>query len=51
MEGNPVEVAYLPLIYIGIKEVVFTNLPSSSMPTAFLEIYGLPYVLEHMTVS
>lgn len=51
MEGNPVEINYLPLIYIGIKEVVFTNLPTSSMPTAFLEIYGLPYVLEQITID
>ena len=49
--GNPVEVAYLPPVYIGVKEVVFINLPSSAMPTAFLEVYGLPQVLEHLTVG
>lgn len=51
IEGNHVEVAYLPPVYIGIKEVVFTNLASSAMPTAFLDVYGLPQVLEHLTVG
>ncbi|XP_076279834.1 nucleoporin 210 [Lasioglossum baleicum] len=51
IEAAPLEVAYLPPVYIDAKEVVFINTHSQTIPTATLEIYGLQSVLDHLTID
>ncbi|XP_076658304.1 nucleoporin 210 [Halictus rubicundus] len=51
IEAAPLEVAYLPPVYVDAKEVVFINIHSQTIPTATLEIYGLPSVLDHLTID
>lgn len=51
IEAVPLEVTYLPPVYVDAKEIVFINTHSQIIPTATLEIYGLQSVLDHLTVS
>lgn len=51
IEGTPLEVAYLPPIYVSTKEIVFVQLSNQSPSTAILEVHGLPMVLEQVTVN
>ncbi|XP_031847094.2 nucleoporin 210 [Nomia melanderi] len=51
IEAVPLEVAYLPPVYIDAKEIVFINTHSQTIPTATLEIYGLQSVLDHLTID
>ncbi|XP_053988309.1 nuclear pore membrane glycoprotein 210 [Hylaeus volcanicus] len=51
IEAVPLEITYLPPVYIDAKEIVFFNTHSQVVPTATLEIYGLPSVLDHLTID
>ncbi|XP_078048616.1 nucleoporin 210 isoform X1 [Augochlora pura] len=51
IEATPLEVAYLPPVYIDAKEIIFINTQSQTIPTATLEIYGLQSVLDHLTID
>lgn len=51
IEAVPLEVTYLPPVYVDAKEIIFINTHSQTIPTATLEIYGLQSVLNHLTVS
>ncbi|CAL7946385.1 unnamed protein product [Xylocopa violacea] len=51
IEAVPLEVTYLPPVYIDAKEIVFINTHSQTIPTALLEIYGLQSVLDHLTID
>ncbi|XP_017888230.1 nuclear pore membrane glycoprotein 210 [Ceratina calcarata] len=51
IEATPLEVTYLPPVYIDAKEIVFFNIHSQTIPTATLEIYGLPLVLDHLNID
>ncbi|XP_076668038.1 nucleoporin 210 [Andrena cerasifolii] len=51
IEAVPLEVTYLPPVYIDAKEIVFINTHSQTIPTATLEIYGLQSVLNHLTID
>lgn len=51
IEGTPIEVSYLPPMYIPTREIIFLSSLGQEIPTATLDIYGLPHVLEHIIVS
>lgn len=51
LEGSPIEVPYLPPMYIPTREIIFLSSLGQDVPVANLDIYGLPYVLEHIIVS
>lgn len=51
LEGTPIEISYLPPMYIPTREIVFLSTLGQEVPAATLDIYGLPYVLEHIIVS
>ncbi|KAI4499131.1 hypothetical protein M0802_005714 [Mischocyttarus mexicanus] len=51
IEATPLELAYLPPIYISTKEILFINPQSQTVPIATLEIFGLQSVLEHVTIE
>ncbi|XP_029037862.1 nuclear pore membrane glycoprotein 210 [Osmia bicornis bicornis] len=51
IEAVPLEVTYLPPVYVEAKEIVFVNTHSQTIPTATLEIYGLQSVLEHLNID
>ncbi|XP_076635899.1 nucleoporin 210 [Colletes latitarsis] len=51
IEAVPLEVTYLPPVYVDAKEIVFINIHSQTVPTATLEIYGLQSVLDHLTID
>ncbi|KAG7201135.1 hypothetical protein KM043_003926 [Ampulex compressa] len=51
IEAIPLEVTYLPSMYVDAKEIVFVNTPSQTVPIVTLEIYGLQPVLEHLTID
>ncbi|OAD53088.1 hypothetical protein WN48_10834 [Eufriesea mexicana] len=51
IEAIPLEVTYLPPVYVDVKEIVFINTHSQTIPTATLEIYGLQSVLDHLTID
>lgn len=50
LEGRPIEVSYLPPMYIPTREIIFLSSLGQDLPVANLDIYGLPYVLEHIDV-
>ncbi|XP_003400496.3 nuclear pore membrane glycoprotein 210 [Bombus terrestris] len=51
IEAVPLEVTYLPPVYVDAKEIIFINTHSQTIPTATLEIYGLQSVLNHLTID
>lgn len=51
IEATPLEVTYLPPVYIDVKEILFINTHSHTIPTSTLEIYGLQAVLDHLTID
>lgn len=51
IEAIPLELTYLPPIYVSTKEILFINPHSQTVPIATLDIFGLRSVLEHVTVS
>ena len=51
IEGTPVEISYLPPMYVPMREVIFISSIAQEIPTAILDIYGLSHVLEHVIVS
>ncbi|CAK9831046.1 Nuclear pore membrane glycoprotein 210 [Anthophora retusa] len=51
IEAVPLEVTYLPPVYVDAKEIVFINIHSQTIPTATFEVYGLPSVLDHLTID
>jgi hypothetical protein len=51
IEGMPVEVSYLPPMYIPTREIIFLSALGQELPIANLDIYGLPHVLKHIIVS
>ncbi|KAI4492422.1 hypothetical protein M0804_002213 [Polistes exclamans] len=50
-EATPLELTYLPPIYISTKEILFVNPQSQTVPFATVEIFGLQSVLEHVTIE
>lgn len=50
LEGTPIEISYLPPMYIPTREIIFLSSLGEEIPVANLDIYGLPYVLEHIIV-
>ncbi|XP_011500196.1 PREDICTED: nuclear pore membrane glycoprotein 210 [Ceratosolen solmsi marchali] len=51
IESMPVEVPYLPPMYISTREIIFLSSLGQEIPTANLDIYGLPYVLKHIIIE
>ncbi|XP_047371272.1 nuclear pore membrane glycoprotein 210 isoform X1 [Vespa velutina] len=51
IEAVPLELTYLPPIYVSTKEILFVNPHSQTVPIATLDIFGLRSVLEHVTVE
>ncbi|KOX79473.1 hypothetical protein WN51_02738 [Melipona quadrifasciata] len=51
IEALPLEVMYLPPVYVDAKEIIFINTHSQNIPTATLEIYGLQSILNHLTID
>lgn len=51
IESTALELAYLPPVYIDAKEITFVTVQNQGAPAATFEVYGLPSVLEHLTVS
>ncbi|KAF7415050.1 hypothetical protein HZH68_003539 [Vespula germanica] len=51
IEAIPLELTYLPPIYVSTKEILFINPHSQTVPIATLDIFGLRSVLEHVTVE
>ncbi|XP_001601346.4 nuclear pore membrane glycoprotein 210 [Nasonia vitripennis] len=51
LEGTPIEIPYLPPMYIPTREIVFLSSLGQEVPTAMLDIYGLPHVLEHIIIE
>lgn len=51
IESTALELAYLPPVYIDAKEIMFVSTQSGSAPSTTLEVYGLPSVLQYLTVS
>ena len=52
VEGTPLQIAYLPSIYVKTNEIVFVpSTQAATPPTALIEIYGLPTVLEQVTIE
>lgn len=50
IESTALELAYLPPVYVDVKEITFVTAQSQGAPAAMFEVYGLPSVLEHLTV-
>lgn len=50
IESPALELAYLPPVYIDAKEIMFVTVQSGA-PSMTLEVYGLPSVLQYLTVS
>lgn len=52
IESAALELTYLPPMYVDAKEIVFVTAQShSGAPSMTFEVYGLPSVLQHLTVS
>nr|XP_050870070.1 nuclear pore membrane glycoprotein 210 [Vespula vulgaris] len=51
IEAIPLELTYLPPIYVSTKEILFINPHSQTVPIATLDIFGLRSVLEHVTIE
>jgi len=51
IESAALELAYLPPVYIDAKEIIFVIAQSPGAPSTTLEVYGLPSVLQYLTVS
>ncbi|XP_015601046.1 nuclear pore membrane glycoprotein 210 [Cephus cinctus] len=51
IEGTPVEVVYLPPMYVTKKEIVFVLSSSNTLSTATIDIYGLKTVLNRVTMN
>ncbi|XP_018310239.1 nuclear pore membrane glycoprotein 210 [Mycetomoellerius zeteki] len=51
IESTALELAYLPPVYIDAKEIMFVSTQSGSAPSTTLEVYGLPSVLQYLTVD
>ncbi|XP_012277520.1 nuclear pore membrane glycoprotein 210 [Orussus abietinus] len=51
INGVPVEVTYLPPIYVSTKEIFFVSSPVQTVPSATIEIHGLRPVLEHVVID
>lgn len=50
VESTSLELTYLPPVYIDDKEVTFLTSQNQAAPSTTLEVYGLPFVLERLTV-
>lgn len=51
IESTALELVYLPPMYVNVKEITFVTAQSQGAPAASFEVYGLPPVLEHLTVG
>ncbi|KAK0090394.1 hypothetical protein PV325_000676 [Microctonus aethiopoides] len=51
IEGKPLEVIYLPPIYVPSNEIIFVKSTSQALATATIQIYGLQIVLEHVSLN
>lgn len=51
IESAALELIYLPPVYVDAKEIVFVTAQDQSAPSTTFEVYGLPSVLQHLTVS
>lgn len=52
IESAALELAYMPPVYVDAKEIMFVTSQSvGGAPSATLEVYGLPSVLQYLTVS
>lgn len=51
IESAALELIYLPPVYVDAKEIVFVTAQSHTAPSTTFEVYGLPSVLQHLTVS
>lgn len=50
IESAALELTYLPPMYIDTKEIVFVA-TQGTVPSVTFEVYGVPSVLQHLTVS
>ncbi|KMQ97059.1 putative nuclear pore membrane glycoprotein 210 [Lasius niger] len=52
IESAALELTYLPPMYVDAKEIVFVTAQShSGAPSMTFEVYGLPSVLQHLTID
>ncbi|XP_072752648.1 nuclear pore membrane glycoprotein 210 [Anoplolepis gracilipes] len=52
IESAALELTYLPPVYVDAKEIVFLTAQShSSTPSTTFEVYGLPSVLQHLSID
>ncbi|XP_011169055.1 nuclear pore membrane glycoprotein 210 [Solenopsis invicta] len=51
IESTAMELAYLPPVYIDAKEIIFVTTSSGGAPSTTLEVYGLPSVLQYLTID
>ncbi|XP_050451905.1 nuclear pore membrane glycoprotein 210 [Cataglyphis hispanica] len=50
IESIALELVYLPPVYVDAKEIVFVSAQSGA-PSTTIEVYGLPSVLQHLTID
>lgn len=50
IESAPLELTFLPPMYIDTKEIIFVA-TQGTVPSVTFEVYGVPSVLQHLTVS
>uniref|UniRef100_A0A0C9RIR8 Pom210 protein n=1 Tax=Fopius arisanus TaxID=64838 RepID=A0A0C9RIR8_9HYME len=50
VEGKPLEIPYLPAVFVGSSDVVFVQ-EGGQIPTSALEVHGLPGVLEYVNIE
>ncbi|XP_066600784.1 nuclear pore membrane glycoprotein 210 [Prorops nasuta] len=48
IEATPMEINYLPPVFVNAKEIVFVDSPTQTPPITALEIYGLQIALDHL---
>ncbi|XP_046623224.1 nuclear pore membrane glycoprotein 210 [Neodiprion virginianus] len=46
--ATPVVVPYLPAIYVPVTEIIFAVTPTSSTPSAIIQVHGIPTVLNQL---
>ncbi|XP_029168707.1 nuclear pore membrane glycoprotein 210 [Nylanderia fulva] len=51
IESAALELTYLPPVYVDAKEILFITQSHSGTPSMTFEVYGLPSVLQHLTID
>lgn len=51
IEGRPLEINYLPPVFITTIDIIFVASNPQGIPLASIQVYGLATVLEHTTIE